>query len=637
MLCLLLAHGINAPAMIPQILYIQQRVLGLDLLNAAHDGDEAQVNALITYGIEVDTLDLSGFTAFDYAADNNHQSICRALSRAFVLRKMLSLAQDSFERMICLMRCYNRIGRSLSIPVPKDIMKVMCLHSDELGKELLYGAFFQMTETEDFLRRASSTIGLDKTIEILSHFIKTTLLDFFDTTRQKNVSLLIQEHGSFLLAKLLNSRMYRIKMPDLIPRWIFQYIKPDNHLLKVLSERRLVPRINTPLHRAVLEETPEKVEYLLQRGADYDEKEIMGFTPLLFALLHGRLTSAKVLLTYGAKCNTMNNFGMTPLQCAAGHGYEEIVAMLLAKGADITFGETMAWTVLHFGAQGGNVPVLKLLLKAGASLHATDKQGVTALHLAARSGNLEAVTYLASCGAAINASTHDGVTPLHEAACQNRQEVVTFLLKHGACIDYEDTQARRAIHYAAQGTHTDLVSLLLDNGATCSEYGALPAQNDPNRALLFYAAITGRTKVCQEALRGVCFRMLREHADEAYGRIYCALCCIKRITSTMQSTLPRDVLGSIFGTYTDLAYDVLCYTNRFSSSLVETARRAQKLGLTRVTYILEVHLGIGLKAFLEVRGPFQLTAYEIAHKNSNFRVAALVNSTMIPFLLQELL
>ena len=638
MLYLLLAHGIHAPAMIPQILSIQRRVLGQDLLQAAQEGDEAKVNALIAYGIEVDTLDFSGFTAFDYAAENNHQNICHVLSRAFVLRKLLSLAHDSYERMICLMKCYTRIGGSLSVPVTRDIIKVMCLNSDELGKELLYGAFFKMTVTEDFLRRASAMIGLDKTIEILSDFIMTTLLDFFDTTRQKNVSRLIQEHSSSLLTQLLNSRTYCIKMPDLIPRWVFQHIKPDSHFLKVLSENRLVPKVKTPLHRAVLEETPEKVEYLLQRGADYDEKEIMGFTPLLFALRHGRITCAKLLLNYGAKCNTMNNFGLTPLQCAATDGHEELVAMLLAKGADINFGETMAWSVLHYGAQGGNLPVLKLLLNAGAALHATDKQGVTALHVAARCGNLEAVAFLASCGAEINAITHVGATPLHEAASQNRQDVVTFLLKHGACIDCEDTHARRAIHYAAQRTHTDLVSLLLDNGAMCPEYGALPAQNDPNRALLFYAAITGRAKVCREALRGVCFRMLQKHADEAYDRVHCALCCFKRITSTTQFTLPRDVLGSIFCTYTDLTYDVLCYTNRSSSSLFETVRRAQKLlGVTRVIYILKVHLGNGLKAFLEVREPSQSTAYEIALKNSHYSVAALVNPTMIPSILQELL
>ncbi len=313
------------------------------------------------------------------------------------------------------------------------------------------------------------------------------------------------------------------------------------------------------------------------------------------------------------------------------------MAILLAKGADITIGETMAWTVLHYGAQGGNVPVLKLLLSAGAALHATDKQGVTALHLAARCGNLEAVTFLASCGAEINAIAHFGATPLHEAACQNRQHVVTFLLKQGACIDSEDNQARRAIHYAAQGTHTDLVSLLLDNGATCPEYGALPAENDPNRALLFYAAITGRANVCQAALRGVCFRMLQKHSVEAYDRIHCALCCIKRIASTMQFPLPRDVLGSIFCAYPDLAYDVLRYANRYSASLFETVRRAQKLKLTRVTDILRVHLGDALKAFLEVREPFQLTVYEIAEKNRNYNVAVLVNITMLPSIFQELL
>ncbi len=61
------------------------------------------------------------------------------------------------------------------------------------------------------------------------------------------------------------------------------------------------------------------------------------------------------------------------------------------------------------------------------------------------------------------------------------------------------------------------------------------------------------------------------------------------------------------------------HTNRLSSSLVETARCAQKLGLTRVTYILEVRLGTGLKTFLEVRGPFQSMPYEIAQKNGNYR------------------
>ena len=79
----------------------------------------------------------------------------------------------------------------------------------------------------------------------------------------------------------------------------------------------------------------EKVQALLEAGADVNAKTDDGSTALMMAAFGGQTETAQVLLDAGADVNAKNNDGQTALWWAArqGHTHTEIVELLKQAGA----------------------------------------------------------------------------------------------------------------------------------------------------------------------------------------------------------------------------------------------------------------------------------------------------------------
>ena len=84
----------------------------------------------------------------------------------------------------------------------------------------------------------------------------------------------------------------------------------------------------TALHMAARE--PKKVRLLLDHGADFDVKSLLGKTPLLVAAsMNGNAETVRMLLDKGAAINPADNTGETPLIGAASVDDASIVRLLL--------------------------------------------------------------------------------------------------------------------------------------------------------------------------------------------------------------------------------------------------------------------------------------------------------------------
>ena len=73
--------------------------------------------------------------------------------------------------------------------------------------------------------------------------------------------------------------------------------------------------------------------YLIDNGADVNERSHDGMTALMWAALHGHVSTLQRLLALGAVVKDADNFGRTPLIFAAMGGDEACVRSLLSAGA----------------------------------------------------------------------------------------------------------------------------------------------------------------------------------------------------------------------------------------------------------------------------------------------------------------
>ena len=179
-------------------------------------------------------------------------------------------------------------------------------------------------------------------------------------------------------------------------------------------------RDDSTLHEAASRGERATVLRLLDRGADIDEREGRGRTPLHLA---------------ARSC-----FDVGEPICRG------VVAVLLDRGADVDARDAAGRTPLHRAA-GGHMPgVVVELMRRGADIQARDDEGWTPLHVAAQYGTFgarEVAVELLQRGADVDAGDADGTTPLQVAEARGRTKLVTLLRRwHGAGI--ETTQGRAA-------------------------------------------------------------------------------------------------------------------------------------------------------------------------------------------------
>ena len=196
----------------------------------------------------------------------------------------------------------------------------------------------------------------------------------------------------------------------------------------------------TSLNESILLGENSTAQKLIENGADVNEKDDIGFTPLCLAASKGQIGTVKLLLDKGANVNLKTNDGSTALVAAAAGGYSEIVRLLLEKGAKVNEGGKLlyqsGWTALILVAAHGDIETVKLLLDRGADVNLKTSVGWTALNQAAGTGKVALAKLLLERGAYIDAKGGTfGLTALSTAALNGHRELVRYLLDNGASVD----------------------------------------------------------------------------------------------------------------------------------------------------------------------------------------------------------
>jgi ankyrin repeat protein len=230
----------------------------------------------------------------------------------------------------------------------------------------------------------------------------------------------------------------------------------------------------------------EIVDLLVERGADPDRGDTLGFTPLSGAVMAGKVETARRLLAAGADPNGSLNGGMSLLAFAVTRDDKEMVRLLLDQGAQVQGDSEIApmakilarekpeigamlkaatGVVLHDLAKEGKTAELLAQLDAGADIEARGDHDETPLIAAVMGKQLETARALIERGADINAVTRIGATALVCAAVRGDVETTRLLIEHGADVTATDPAGHTPLTWVALADKAATAALLIEAGA----------------------------------------------------------------------------------------------------------------------------------------------------------------------------
>jgi|GEM_PF-5279226 len=238
---------------------------------------------------------------------------------------------------------------------------------------------------------------------------------------------------------------------------------PDNQILKLLlenqtnlrewkqkdGERRSGPWTNMDEPAGILH---------------INDRDVMGLTPLHYAMLIDKPVAVRLLIDAGADWNEkIGNTELNPLDLAVLSGSSAVLAELMSEfksspedlGSRLVAGRNF----LHHAALNGDASSVHAILTGRVSIDTTavSVEDRTALHFAAMSGNASIVSELISAGLDVSARDSCGREALHYAAISGAELVVQELIKNGADANLRDKHGKSAKALAQSSGHTGLL------------------------------------------------------------------------------------------------------------------------------------------------------------------------------------
>ena len=192
------------------------------------------------------------------------------------------------------------------------------------------------------------------------------------------------------------------------------------------------------------------VEILLQAGANSNQKDSQGNTPLMFAS-RSLFVSDKIiqlLFENGADVNAVNKHKETAIHIAIENlKFPHLTQLLLANFDNVNASDQCRRTVIFKMCQFNvNIELLKSMLDKKADLTIRANNNFTPLMGAceAKSG-VDVLKLLVDHGEGVNATNDCGFTPLMCACRRGKLEQVEFLLENGAQVNVETQSGKTAL------------------------------------------------------------------------------------------------------------------------------------------------------------------------------------------------
>jgi ankyrin repeat protein len=272
--------------------------------------------------------------------------------------------------------------------------------------------------------------------------------------------------------------------------------------------RYAVPGAKTPLLYATRRGDLAMVRLLVEAGADIEQADANGITPLLNAIINASVAAAgrfgehfavaHYLIDAGADVDTVDWYGETPLWAAVDARNLDVTGPARDNGIDREAALALIERLLDAGAEVNartrEYPPERRFITPLGSLSWVDFTGQTPFLRAALAGDTTVMQRLLEHGANPNIGTFAGTTPLMAAAGINWVVNQTFdegpnallaavKLAHGVGndVDAVNSMGLRAIHGAANRGSNEIIRYLAANGA------ALDAADNEGRTPIAWA------------------------------------------------------------------------------------------------------------------------------------------------------
>jgi ankyrin repeat protein len=264
------------------------------------------------------------------------------------------------------------------------------------------------------------------------------------------------------------------------------------------------------------EQRSNEVRWLILQGANPNQTDSMGLTPLMYAAMRGNRNIMQILLQEGAVLNHQSPMGYTALQLAVNHGQYETAADLEARGAVIIDGyydhpalneiwsrrqhyavalalKETRWKHHDFltTVMSGDYRAIRTMIDTGTDPDAADTEGVSALMLSASAHDSYQTELLLSNGADPALLDSIGLSAIWYAAFCNNLSMVEQLLEAGVVDDAPYLENSALFGAFSSGSHEAMIKLI-KAGWNAGLTGRLGS------SLVHYAAFTGDLRTLKE-------------------------------------------------------------------------------------------------------------------------------------------
>lgn len=208
----------------------------------------------------------------------------------------------------------------------------------------------------------------------------------------------------------------------------------------------------------------ELVKFFVDKGLEVNATDKYGNTVVHYLVQHNPANGPKIidfLVNKGANHNQKNFRGQSPLMLAARDSSLELTRWFINSGDSVNNRDEDGNTALHYACFGvphsGENRIVSVLVEAGALADARDNMGRTPLMLACNSSDISAARFLLSHGANVNSQSDSGWTSLMYAARWGQMELIELLIRNGANLGIKNSDGMTATMIAEKYLRSDAV------------------------------------------------------------------------------------------------------------------------------------------------------------------------------------